>query len=235
MFFYSCGKIFLSIATDKSAVKKATYLYNDSLNKTVIFVPMQHIGKPNYYEEVRLFLDSLRKNDFVVFYENIGISYSWDSLPTDTLIRKMRKIVGMNLVGGYKNPDNKSLKKHWVNSKYISQANNIGLKDTDFWVDLDAHELIEKYEERMGKIVLTECDCNTPLFEKYKCKDTAKIDKWVFTHLFRNKYIFEKVIESEYNKIVLVYGKGHKSWICHDLKWIGSYKKVKVKYKKRIY
>ena len=51
--FSSCLKTSVKLLTDKTIEKQMTKLENDETNQEVVFLPMVHIGVPEYYQSVR--------------------------------------------------------------------------------------------------------------------------------------------------------------------------------------
>lgn len=93
-----------------------------------MYIGMSHIAKPEFYESVKQIVDSLRKEDYTIFYEGVGLDTSKYSKATlDTILRKQRRLLGINLTR-YKDSSNKSLPKAFKNKKYIDQtAKNTGV------------------------------------------------------------------------------------------------------------
>ncbi len=52
-------------AFDKSATTKEI----TNGDKTIVFVPMHHVGKQEFYNDVRQKIDSLQKNGYIIYYE----------------------------------------------------------------------------------------------------------------------------------------------------------------------
>lgn len=187
---------------------------NDSSGRSIILIGMAHAGKPVFYENVRKLLDSLRAEGYVVFHEGVGRTRDMDSLVLDTLQRKFRKILGFHLTD-YLNEDNKS-RKPYNKKKYIIQSDE--LLGIDFvspdciHADYMIYDLIKRYEQDKGEIILTEYDWNTSLMEKYdpkKSGDTTTYYRRYLVHTLRNEHVAKMIAESPYQKIVILYGRGH--------------------------
>lgn len=211
LFTGSCGRFYLSVA--KFGTEKVTRLENTESEQTVLLVPMVHIAQPEFYSEVRLYLDSLKREGFVVFYEGVRspeIRSSADSMRVDTLQRKLRRVLGLN-VNGYGDKNNKSHKKWWSEGGRVGQTTDIlGLNtEQDIWTDMYLDSLLYAYETRYGKIKLTECDFKTGLYEKYRCKSDRTYKQYPLTQTIRNEHIVKSVQDSEHKKIVILYGKAH--------------------------
>src|SRR5690606_31557792 len=129
-------------------------------NREVATIPMLHVNKPGFYEMTKRKIDSLRHNGFVVFYEGINSDVT-DSLQLDILMRKFRQVTGFALMDYMDNENEafKSLQK----KKYVSQSDvDYGVNlDTDQHADMYLEQMIEVFEKRFGKIILTDCDTTT--------------------------------------------------------------------------
>lgn len=205
--FCSCGSIGLAMAgADRETVDLEVYRQPQK-NKTLVFVPMLHIGKPVFYEDVKKKLDSLRSEGFVIFYENVKFDrkkYSREEL--DTLNRKIRKLLGFYFTN-YKDSTNLSLSKSFFNDKYVLQTKaRTGITEKDLKVDLPLDRLVQLYEKEFGKIMLAPCDFDTPLKAEYNCKTLSS--EYV-RHTARNEFILKQIRKAPYKKIALVYGKSH--------------------------
>lgn len=77
-------------------------LVDSTGTKTVILIPMIHIGAAKDYDKIGIYLDGLRSRGFTVFYEGVNCPKASEVTPeTDTIIRKARRIVGIDITGGY--------------------------------------------------------------------------------------------------------------------------------------
>lgn len=203
--FLSCGPIYLKLITKKE-VKTYTY-YNDKTSKTLVAFHMFHVNTPEFFQDVKEKLDSLRKEGFVVFYEGVGFNReNYNAAEIDTFFRKFRKLAGFHLTS-YKDSTNASLPKYLTTSKYLMQTDSLmGITKEDLRVDLPLDSLINIYEKKKQEIVLTNCDFNTPLNAKYTCETLGSFS--IF-QTYRNDYIEKRIMESRQQKIALVYGRKH--------------------------
>lgn len=202
----SCNRILFNYFANKKEVKLSKF-YNNEQDKTIVFVPMVHVSTPEFYQDVKTKLDSLRTMGYVVFYESVAFdTKKYNHKELDTIYRKFRKLVGFNLTN-YKDSTNKSIPKFYSNDKYISQNNDlIGIEKNDLKVDLPADTIIKLYEKKVEKIILSDCDFNTPLQAEYNCKTL----NWFYAiHTFRDDFIEKKTLASDYKKIAMVYGSEH--------------------------
>lgn len=195
---------------------------------------MIHVEKPSFYEEVKNYLDSLRTDGYVIFWEGIitpspvdslllasvrqdrlreALTLTIDSLTQDTIDRKFRKIFGMHLTS-YRDTGNQSVPQRYKRKRELidQTAQNTGIDfNKDIWADLSKAELIEIYEREIKKIELTEYDFQTGLFEKYssKRKELKGHSRFALLHTFREAHVEKMIRESSHKKIVLLFGKGH--------------------------
>jgi hypothetical protein len=184
-------------------------LQHPETGRQIVMLGMIHLEKPQFFDEIRHYLDSLKRDGYVVFHEGVkgdGI----DSLRLDTLLRKFRRVTGVYLTEFY---DNISVgEKHVIQSTSMLGLNTPG----DILVDTDYDELITEYEKRYGEILLSDYDLRTPLTQKYKRRKAGKekYSKYNMIYTIREDHIAEAVRNSPHQKIVLLYGKGH---------WYGLY------------
>jgi len=224
----SCNKLIL--ASKASHARELKVFQKDE--KKIVFVGMTHISKPQFFNEVKYQIDSLRQEGFVFFKE--GVRHENNMLPQtrDTLTRKFRQLMGFT-IGDYTNKNNKSLPKHYRNKKYIMQRDSIiGLTDDDFHVDMTYNDMIKTHEEKYGTIKLTTCDFETPIFEKYKCRDGNAYKKnFYVVDIARTDFLVEEVLASKHQKIAIVYGAGHLKWIYPKMLDSGYvYKNKRIKF-----
>lgn len=191
--------------------------WSDTLPKRVYILGMQHIARQSFYDDVKARIDSLRQEGYVVYWEGLSIERNMDSMVLDTLNRKMRKLMGFHLTS-YLDDENAS-QKAYNKKKYVEQDYEyLGIHvDSSCCVHADytLGGIIEQYEIDKGEIMLSDYDWSTPLMSKYKkrksrvAEDTTDYDCYYFVHTLRNRKLYESVIESEHDKILVVYGRGH--------------------------
>lgn len=234
--------------------KRSVRLTNVETGKEVILVPTCHIGSERGYAHVKTYLDNLKANGYVCFFEGIAgrpyhidticdITYPQlielvhtrvlsraDTLRTDTLNRKLRRLIGLN-TAGYANPENKSLPAKFQKKGMVAQSKeNTGMiTDYDIWVDYSLSDLIGLYEQHCGEIPLTDYDFQTPLNAKYE--DKSHKDIYGIGRHFRDKHLLKRILDSPHQKIVVVYGYAHIQHIKLSLHYLKGYtldKKFKV-------
>lgn len=205
---------------DTSATEK--HLHNG--DKELVFLGMHHIGKQEFYDDVKKKVDSLHKLGFVIFYEKVIPAPGIDSLKKDSLLRKFRKVVGVLQVNGYLNKEDGTFmgKKHSFVKDLVNQpfGKAIGLDSlVDKRVDAYLDKLIEAYELTYKTIELSPCDFTTTLKEKYNCGKLKNKEGHDFLLIdYRNNLIVNAIIESPGKKIALMYGKKHLEGIFSLLK-----------------
>lgn len=179
-------------------------------DKKIVFFPMHHLGRQEFYDDVRKNIDSLKNEGYVFFYE--GVSFE----VIDTLdYYKYRKAIHLQLPEeGYVDvmeeiyKANIKLKYKLVNQPSVE---DFGLVDeSGYNVDLDLMTIIKNIEETK-EIVLEDCDLKNHYNEKYLCesKFLSEDEKDKFLLDNRNSFLVSKVKESEYSKIAIIYGAAH--------------------------
>ncbi|TXK75777.1 hypothetical protein [Mesonia sp. K4-1] len=194
--------------TSKSV--KTEVFYNKKENKKLVTFPMVHLNHQEFYDDVKYKLDSLRKQNYTIFYESVKLDTTlYSKKEIDTFKMKARKLMGFHLTA-YNDKENKSLPKALRNSKYANQTHkNIGLTKTDIKIDLPLDTLLQVFELKYNKIKLGPCDYLTGLKQEYNCQQVSSFKRDDVIMSIRNQYIEYKVLNSPYNKIALVYGKNH--------------------------
>jgi hypothetical protein len=179
-------------------------------NKTIIFFPMHHIGRDDFYINVRKKLDSISKMDYVFYFEKIELDNN-DSLTN----YKLRKVLNFGLPkNGYKNLLDSiiSTKKINLKHKLTNQPayNEWDLKGNFYIVDLNAKQIVSNVEKEK-KIVLDDCDFINDYDQPYKCKNKflskEEFDNFIIDD--RNQHLANEVIKSPHKKIAIIYGKAH--------------------------
>lgn len=222
----SCMSVALwSIGAYKEWVA-VTVFKNDS--KTVAFIPMVHVGKHEFYTDVKHKVDSLQKDGYIVFMESVAIREKLGEAQTDTIHRKLRKLMGVT-VGkqGYLDTINKTIMGRKFNNKsgltnqpryYKLGVDTLSAKITDVPMNV----LIAEYERLHGTIVLEECDFTTPLEKKYSCK--RKKNNWMddFALGYRNRHLAAEIVNESHTKIAVMFGSRHTFGLLQELQNIDS-------------
>ena len=227
----SCSRVGVALYNKKDSLKKKTVWVKG--DKEIVFIPMIHVAKAGYYEQVKDFLSQKRNEGYVVYYE--GLKNGGETpQQRDTLTLKERKILGFYLSKTYTDKENESLPNYL--KKYVGQnSENTGI-DTlrDVRADLTSKEIIAKIERIVGKIELEPCDFETPLNAPYKCTQRKDLG-FTFIRTLRDDYLKQLLLNSPDKKIVVLYGQAH-TWAVYPAleregfclvqgKWLGREKK----------
>jgi len=201
------------LRTPKNVKKSLKILEKD--DQKVIFLGMVHLVKPGFYQQAKIIIDSLRKENYTIFYEGIKYDKKFykaelDSLELEELYlisRKYRKMIGQFHAGDLTDRNNKSLPNYYKNKKYVTQTNELlGIDSLDINADSSIETLIKAQEEKNGKIILTECDYNTNFKEKYNCD---KVNSYYAINIYRDRIVSNIVLKTNKQKSLIIYVKGH--------------------------
>jgi hypothetical protein len=213
----SCKGLIYDIIVGKPDIREEIkILENVNNNKTIVFFPMVHVGRKEYFENSKPLIDSLRSEGFKFYYENVIVDPILDSLETIIYNKKMRSILGLS---PRLDSANKSLPKFYSRKNFVIQDYNVmGLTQSDTKLDMFLNQIVDSIENKYGKLRLSDCDLKTSLNSKYKCKSKNSKFGFIFTNIFRDQYIWEELKKVKADKIVLIYGKMH---------WYGLYPEFK--------
>jgi hypothetical protein len=217
----SCSLVLPSIVLKRNGIfdeKSKLKVISDEKQK-ILFLGMHHVGKKEFYDDVAIKIDSLQKLDYTVFYENVADKKEIDSLVTIKSALKLRKLMGFLAVKHLDTSTNIiSNKIRYIGRhKLMNQPNESKLNIdtlTAIRADVGLTELIAEFEKKYLEIKLDSCDYKTSLKNnKYKCKKVkrklAKKFRHEFIGKYRNKSLYNKIINSKKKKIVVVYGSSH--------------------------
>lgn len=234
-FLFFCNSCTRSILSKYGLFDEQVLLKKVSNNKkSIIFMPMHHVGKPTFYADVRYKIDSLQKADYFVFFEGLSKGFDINSKDYDTAQRKIRKVLGLvtsQIKDGYLDTASGTLAGIKFNflKGLVNQPKGykLGIDSTKAKnVDLSFKQLIQLHEEKYGIINLDECDLNNKLSDKYSCRKlknkNAKID---MMENYRNENIVNEIIASPNRNILIIYGSKHVKAIIQllqqkDASWI---------------
>jgi len=198
--------------------------------KNIAYLPLHHIGRKEYYDDMSKKIDSLQNLNYIVFYEMVTTDLK-DSLEYIDYAKKFRKIQGGFGAGnGYLDTINNKI---YGNIKYDEKYKmrnqpkffEIGVDSLSaINADVKLEELISAFEKRNGTIKLNECDLKTGLKSEYTCetlnKKLKKDFKKNFTLGMRNENLAELITNSNSNKIFVIYGARHFRGMLKELKSI---------------
>jgi len=201
----SCKVVNALTELPKKKVKVSTMAVD---GKTVKFIPMHHLGKKEFYDNVKDKIVYYQKDGYKVYYEMIRYIKKPDSLENDNFFRKVRKFRGSTR--NYK----EDMDSIGILKKYVQQPSYTKLgvdSTTSVWADLDYRAIISEYEKRYGTIQLDSTDLHTPLNDKSYTSTTFldghKIKAIIVN--FRNAQLAKVIDSSPDKKILVVFGKGH--------------------------
>lgn len=210
---------------DKSASPKKI----SSSNKEVIYIPMHHVGKKEFYADVKMRLDSLQKEGYAIYYEGTKYTRENDSLKNDTIAMKLRKVLGIDLnamksQGGYLDTLNGTLvgKKIKAVSKHhlVNQPKNYLMLDTITAkrADIYLSDALLAFEEKYGTVVLTDCDYRMKTGEKYTCDTYKQKEARQFILIdYRNQHLSGEILNDPHSKIAIIYGAKHFKGVLENL------------------
>lgn len=225
-------------------------------DKTVEFQAMIHIGRKEFYEEVKNHIYSLKENGFVLFFEWVkpGKEENMDNFDkalgvqfTPDLYENFSKLYGVTFQD---------------NNDFIWLVNNL-----DFNVDLSIDEIMSHYDAKQGKTESIKLpkeaqDINSLVLDKLSSLNEKELQILIYVNkailnaiiksdgakngiisnfankdLFdiilhkRNDVVSEAIITSKYKKIVITYWLLHFEWILKNLqKNDSNWKIIKTEY-----
>lgn len=226
--FISCSKLWLKysgILESKPELKTIT-----NGEKTVVFLPLHHIGRKMYYEDIEKKIDSLQAIDFVVFYELVSAKDTNQENMINTA-RKFRKIQGdFQAKNGYLDTINNKI---YGSISYDAKYNLVNQPEftvmgidtlTAVNADLSLEELVMEFEKKHGEVHLDSCDNNTGFSESYECEPLTKKLKKDFKKNYilglRNKNLADMISATSSKNIFVIYGARHYKGMFEELREI---------------
>ncbi|MGZ8545077.1 MAG: hypothetical protein ACXWV0_07255 [Flavisolibacter sp.] len=177
-------------------------------NKTVSFIPMHHLGKASFYEDVKVVVSHFKKEGYIVYYESARMDVL-DSVEEDLYNRKFRKMMGTHIdSSGYAATFHaKGLFKNLVDQPSYPE---LGVDSLDKRVDISKNELVDIYEKRYGPVPLDSADLKIPLDASYPMSKRLPQNQ-LFNIILdvRNHYLAKAIREAEDPKILVIYGRMH--------------------------
>lgn len=167
---------------------------------------MHHLGKREFYDNVKNAIAAYKNLGYKVYYEEISSSLKTDSITKDRIRRKVRKIKGFS--GSYEDATKGSSL-----GKLVQQPNmkNMGITESDVRADIDYLQFINEWEKLNGEIKLDSIDLNTNFTAPYS-KGTfytnAQYKRIVVE--YRNQYLANLISTGQDKKILIIYGEGHR-------------------------
>jgi len=198
----SCKIAHSLIDLNKKNAKIYSYKMDD---REIKFIPIHHLGKQKFYDNIKNKVITYKSNGYRVYYELISTDFTTDSLLKDTIRRKVRKLKGFS--GTYKDNAQGSYFK-----KYVQQPDyeEMGITDSDLRVDVNYLQLIKQWEKVNGTIVLDSTDLNTTFTEKYNRGTFYTMAQYNAVFIdYRNENLINLINSSPDKKILILYGAGH--------------------------
>jgi len=208
VFFYcnSCKTIHTLHLIQTEDVPVAEFTNN---NKTVEFIPMHHVGKPEFYNGVKEIIARCKSDGFIVYYEGTGMITGLDSATRDHYERKFRRMIGVYVdTTGY---------AHYFHERglfkgLIDQPRyyKLGIDSSDVNVDVKKYKLVDVYEETFGPIKLEQIDTALRFDQIYPPVLKLPKEKVMSIILdYRNQNLANYIQHSPDKKIVVIYGEEH--------------------------
>jgi len=224
--FTSCSPIWLKFSGVLDEAPKLKVI--ESNDKKVVYLPLHHIGRKEYYKDMADKIDSFNRNGFVTFYEMVNTELT-DTAEYMLLAKKFRKIQGdFDAGNGYLDTINHTIMGTIkYNKKYdlINQPSFLDMNlDTLTAVNADVtlEELLAAFEKEHGEVKLDQCDLDTPLQDEYTCNGVSKKLRKAFGNdyalEFRNENLAQEIHESTANKIFVIYGARHFKGLFKNLR-----------------
>jgi len=183
-------------------------------DKDVYFLGIMHLGKKEYYDNVKIKITNFQNEGYTCFVEGASLFENGKKIIDTISFKKMRKITGLDFSNKYSQMTDDIFKKMVENFKLQDQPNYEDLGAKNFIrVDYNIKQLIGFFETENTIVKLDSCDLATPLGIEFKCsqlnKETReKFDKEILLEK-RNKLLVDSILNSKHSKILIVYGKKH--------------------------
>lgn len=204
--------------------KKVSFHLVTNGDKKIIFIPMHHIGKKEFYENAKQVTDSLMKNGYILYLESVTPGKNIDSLQKDTLYRKATKLTGVDMFalknnGGYLDTNKNTLNGYKLKHKLVNQPKPIpGNYDSarSKIVDATLLQLIKACEDKFGPIILEKSDFEITKEKKKKIETKSEIKNY-FLLTYRNELITDSILKDQNKKIAILYGAKHFDGLLENL------------------
>lgn len=203
MTFNSCKIVHSLHEMKRTTAKIYSYKIDD---KDIQYIPMHHLGKKEFYDDVRKNITDYKSKGYTVYYEEISTKLKTDSVTKDIIQRKVRKIKGFS--GSFEDAT-----KGTSLAKYVQQPNMklMGISESDVRADIDYLQFINEWEKQHGKIILDSMDMNTRFdmpYSKGTFYTNSQYKRIVVE--YRNQYLLDLIRSGKDNKILMIYGEGHR-------------------------
>ena len=188
-------------------------------SRQVVFIPMVHVSRPEFYEDVQDRIAAYQAKGYVIYFEGVRPSKFEDSLSNDELQRKIRKMLGFR-PGGKSYAEmlhSAGLFRDRVNQP---QPEGLGMSSRDAVIDVTAADIVDAYEKKFGRIRLDSVDRAWRLDTTAALPRASRLaQKDVMDVLLnsRNEYLAQAVHASGDSLLVIVYGLAHKKGVLEQL------------------
>ncbi|MFD1551033.1 hypothetical protein DNU06_04470 [Putridiphycobacter roseus] len=201
--------------------------YSNGL-KDVAFIGIHHVGKISYYANLTETIKSYKEKGYTVFYEQLSeTNIVNDSSKLDIENRKMRKIVGFysgatgygSIIEDFKKTGLKSFTA-FANKLMVQPSYEImGLDSLDYNADANRTNFVAEFEARFGGLVLDSMDYHTHLDSAYSRPNVvSKSKKKKIIVDYRNEVLAKNTLNSKEEKILIIFGEGHRKGFYKILK-----------------
>ncbi len=205
----SCRSIALRIFLSKTQVHFDHYKSGD---RDLVFIDASHVGKPEYFADIKFTVDSLRGKGYTIVFEEIrAVVSSLNDLPRiDLCKKKIRKMTGVYF-GDYSDAkDDENLDLPNMKGLTNQTVDNTGIdRRRDVWADYNLFQLVTAYEAEKGEIKLSECDLQTPPNDRYRCTKINRSESNYLLVEMRNKRLLHVVDSIQKDKVAILYGARH--------------------------
>jgi hypothetical protein len=222
----SCLNLSLhAIGAYKTKAEPAAYTNN---KKTIVFIPMRHIGLKEFYNDVHRLTDSLHNQGYIVFYESVKLRDSFTDEQKKIMNLKLRKMLGVHVdtIGYLDTVNNRLMGRRFRNRKGLINQPHYRLMGADMTKDrvedVPVNELIAEYESRYGEIMLNPCDYNLRPDEKYECGKEPNDKVNAIIKGYREESLAKAIMEEKNDKIAVVFGALHEWGLYNKLHTLDS-------------
>ena len=224
-----CKSAMLNWALEKKGIYDdyAIVEQYSSKNKTIVLLPLHHLGTQSYYTDLSNKTDSLLRLDFSFYKEMVLAKNKKD---TALYIKSSKMIeIANNKLGydGVLNDDfvekfNIKLKKELINQPSYE---SMGLDSTNsIFTDPSLEDIIGYYEANAEIIPITDCDLEYGPYEFFdnceKYEPNKKV-KEAAMRSFREHQIMSRLLNDSHSKIAILYGANHTKAIGDSLVKLG--------------
>ncbi len=189
-------------------------------SRQVVFIPMVHVSRPEFYQDVQERIEAYQSKGYVVYFEGVKAAHLGDSAADDELQRKIRKMLGFRpgLTTYADMLHNAGIFRDRVNQP---QPADLGMSSRDAVVDINAADIVTAYEKKYGAIRLDSVDrawridTAAMLPRNSRLGQKEVMDVLVNT---RNEYLAQAIHTAPDAQLVIVYGFAHKKGVLEQLK-----------------